>query len=47
MNEADYHSVVKDAKMTTGTIFGLPIVMDTNDEDIGIGSQILMKCDFV
>lgn len=44
MNEEDYASVVENAKTTDGTIFGLPIVMDTEREDINIGSKILMKC---
>jgi len=43
MNEEDYQSVVENAKTTDGTIFGLPIVMDTDSEEIVVGTKILMK----
>jgi len=43
MNQEDYQSVLENAKTTDGTIFGLPIVMDTDDESISPGSKILMK----
>jgi len=43
MNEEDYQSVVEKAKTTNGTIFGLPIVMDTDSEEIVVGTKILMK----
>lgn len=43
MNEEDYQSVVENAKTTNGTIFGLPIVMDTDSEEIVVGTKILMK----
>eukprot|EP00210_Caulerpa_lentillifera_P004846 g4627.t1 len=43
MNEEDYNSVVENAKTTDGTIFGLPIVLDTDNDDITIGSKLLLK----
>lgn len=42
MNEEDYNSVVMDAKMVDGTIFGLPIVFDTNSEEVAVGDKILL-----
>lgn len=42
LNEEDYNSVVQDAKLVDGTIFGLPIVFDTNSEDAAIGDKILL-----
>jgi sulfate adenylyltransferase len=36
MNETEYNAIVKDMRMTSGLIFGLPIVLDTNSEDIKV-----------
>jgi sulfate adenylyltransferase len=43
MDEADYKSVVNDFKLANGLIFGLPVVFDTNDENIKVGSKLLLK----
>merc|ERR1719331_3314692 len=42
MNEDAYNSVVSDMALPDGLIFGLPIVMDTDDESITVGKKILM-----
>jgi len=42
MNEDDYTSVVNDMKLTSGTIMGLPVVMDTGDDSIEVGQKILL-----
>jgi len=41
--EAEYLSVVNDMKLPDGTIFGLPIVMDTSDESIKVGDKLLLE----
>ncbi|KAG8469202.1 hypothetical protein KFE25_007720 [Diacronema lutheri] len=43
MSQADYTSVHKTHRLVDGTLFGLPIVMDTSDEKIAPGDTILMK----
>merc|ERR1719181_835119 len=42
MNEDDYTSVVNDMKLTSGTIMGLPVVMDTGDDSIEVGQKVLL-----
>merc|ERR1712023_358924 len=42
MNEDDYNSVVKDMRLSNNLIFGLPIVLDTNDESIQPGMKLKM-----
>lgn len=42
MNENDYKSVVADMKLESGLIFGLPVVMDTNDPKVKVGSKLLL-----
>lgn len=42
INEEEYNSVVNDMQLTDGTIFGLPIVLDTNSEDIVVGDRVLL-----
>ncbi len=42
MLKADYESVVKSHRTTDGNLFGLPIVMDTDREDLTIGDQVLL-----
>mmetsp|Transcript_21907 Transcript_21907/g.57083 ORF Transcript_21907/g.57083 Transcript_21907/m.57083 type:complete len:453 (+) Transcript_21907:105-1463(+) len=42
VSEADYTSIVTDMKMTDGTMFGLPIVLDTDSEDITVGDKVLL-----
>jgi len=42
MQKADYESVVKNHRTSSGYLFGLPIVMDTDQEDIDLGENILL-----
>ena len=42
MSEADYNSVVKENRIKSGMLFGLPIVMDTEREDINPGDSVLL-----
>jgi sulfate adenylyltransferase len=42
MNEDAYTSVVTDMRLPNGLLFGLPVVMDTNDEDLSVGDKILL-----
>jgi len=43
MDEETYNHVVENVELTDGTIFGLPVVFDTDSEDLGVGSKILLK----
>jgi sulfate adenylyltransferase len=43
MDEATYNSVVENVALPDGTIFGLPVVYDTNSEELGPGQTILLK----
>ena len=43
MSEANYNSVVKENRIESGLLFGLPIVMDTDREDINPGDTALLK----
>lgn len=43
MDESNYNSVVDDLKLTTGDIFGLPVVYDTNDPRVEVGKKILLR----
>ena len=42
MNEEDYKSVTKDHRDTKGFLFGLPIVLDTNNDHFEKGQKILL-----
>ena len=42
MNEDAYNSVVNDARLPSGELFGLPVVMDTDSEDVVVGDRILL-----
>ena len=42
LTQAEYESVVEGMRLPDGTLFGLPIVMDTDSEDIGVGSKVLL-----
>ncbi len=42
MNEKDYNSVVKANKTESGRLFGLPIVLDTDRNDINNGDTVLL-----
>jgi len=43
MTEEEYTSVVEDMKLPSGLIFGLPVVMDTSNSDIAVGSKVLLS----
>lgn len=43
MNEAEYKHVVEHMRLTNGTLFGLPIVLDTDREDINVGDKVLLQ----
>ena len=42
MDEATYNSVVENVALPDGTIFGLPVVFDTDDESLQPGTTILL-----
>ncbi|MEN9878595.1 MAG: sulfate adenylyltransferase [Cyanobacteriota bacterium] len=42
MHQADYLSVVEKHRTSSGLLFGLPIVMDTDREDISVGQRLLL-----
>jgi len=43
MSEENYNSVVKQNRLKSGLLFGLPIVMDTDREDIKPGDSVLLN----
>mmetsp|Transcript_17815 Transcript_17815/g.34556 ORF Transcript_17815/g.34556 Transcript_17815/m.34556 type:complete len:433 (-) Transcript_17815:141-1439(-) len=43
MDEATYKSVVDNVSLPDGLIFGLPVVFDTDDEDLSPGDIVLLK----
>ena len=43
MDETTYKHVVENMELPDGTIFGLPVVFDTNDENLQPGTTILLK----
>jgi len=43
MDEATYKSVVESMELTDGLIFGLPVVFDTDSEDLQPGMTVLLK----
>ncbi|MBM5809674.1 MAG: sulfate adenylyltransferase, partial [Cyanobacteria bacterium M_surface_9_m1_291] len=42
MHEADYDAVVAGYRTTSGLLFGLPIVFDTDDAQIAVGERLLL-----
>ncbi len=42
MHKADYESVVANHRTTSGYLFGLPIVLDTERKDIVLGDKVLL-----
>ena len=42
MHQADYDSVVASHRTTSGYLFGLPIVMDTDNDDVAVGDKVLL-----
>uniref|UniRef100_A0A7S1GIZ6 sulfate adenylyltransferase n=1 Tax=Cyclophora tenuis TaxID=216820 RepID=A0A7S1GIZ6_CYCTE len=43
MEEAEYQSVVENMALPDGTVFGLPVIFDTDDEDLQPGQTVLLK----
>ena len=43
MHKADYEAIIQGHRTTSGYLFGLPIVLDTDREDIFIGDEILLS----
>jgi len=43
MNEEEYSAVVENMALPDGLIFGLPVIFDTDDEDLKPGMTILLK----
>jgi sulfate adenylyltransferase len=43
MDEATYNSVVDKMELPDGNVFGLPVVFDTDDEDLQPGTTVLLK----
>jgi sulfate adenylyltransferase len=43
MDEATYKTVVEDMALPDGTLFGLPVVFDTDDETLQPGTTIVLK----
>lgn len=42
MDQINYNAVVTGHRTASGLLFGLPIVMDTDREDVGIGDRVLL-----
>ena len=42
MDENNYNSVIKNNRNTSGLLFGLPIVFDSNNEKVKTGETILL-----
>jgi sulfate adenylyltransferase len=42
MHQEDYEAVVAGHRTTSGLLFGLPIVFDTDDEEIAVGHRLLL-----
>ncbi|MFO7628306.1 MAG: sulfate adenylyltransferase [Prochlorococcaceae cyanobacterium] len=43
MHQEDYDAVVAGNRTTSGLLFGLPIVMDTDREDVQVGHRLLLS----
>ncbi|KAK9836200.1 hypothetical protein WJX81_008308 [Elliptochloris bilobata] len=42
MSEAQYSEVVHSMRLPDGLLFGLPVVLDTDSEDISVGDKVLL-----
>ena len=42
MHQADYDAVVAGHRTTSGYLFGLPIVMDTDNDEVTVGDKVLL-----
>jgi len=43
LNQQEYESVRDNMRLTNGLLFGLPVVLDTDREDIAVGDKVLLK----
>jgi len=43
MTESEYNSVVETHRLPTGTLFGMPTVLDTNDEAVQVGDYVELR----
>jgi hypothetical protein len=43
MDQTTYDSVVENMALPDGTVFGLPVVLDTNDDSLQPGTTVLLK----
>ena len=43
MSETDYESVISKNRISQGLLFGLPIILDSNNSQIKVGQKILLK----
>ncbi len=44
MHQEDYDAVVSGHRLAAGQLFGLPIVMDTDRDDVVVGDKLLLTC---
>ena len=42
MNQEEYESVVETMRLPSGLLFGLPVVMDTDDDSLAAGMKVLL-----
>jgi len=42
MNEDEYHHVVENMRLKNGLLFGLPVVLDTDRDDLAPGTKVLL-----
>lgn len=43
MNQKEYEHVVENMRLTSGELFGLPVIFDSDDESLKVGDKILLK----
>lgn len=43
MNQKEYENVVENMRLTSGELFGLPVVFDSSDAHLKVGEKVLLK----
>lgn len=43
MNQKEYENVVEKMRLTSGELFGLPVIFDSSDESLKVGDKVLLK----
>jgi len=43
MNQKEYENVVENMRLTSGELFGLPVIFDSDDENLKVGDKVLLK----